>query len=89
MFRLRLSQEVQVELICPQAKINFPTLPFAARLPSQSFVAAFSPTQHQGFIFFCTQSFRLRGLGGEGRERRLGLDILYQHVATWSPYRWS
>lgn len=33
MFGLRLSQQAQVELICPQAKINFPLLPPAACPP--------------------------------------------------------
>lgn len=54
MFRLRLSQEVQVELICPQAKINLRLFPLPTRPPSRSFVVAFSPdAASRVFFFFC------------------------------------
>lgn len=82
MFRLRLSQEVQVELICPQAKINFRLFPPPARPRRALLPFFFRSTQHQGFIFFARSHAVYEGPVGKRGKRRLGLDILYQRVAT-------
>lgn len=87
MFRLRLSQEVQVELICPQAKINFPTIFFPLTPAVAELCYRLFARRNIKGLFFSHAAMlftRARWRGGEreGEGCRFGLDILYQHVAT-------